>query len=109
MSGKIKVEVFGIKDQSAGGGCSCSGGCGPVKTMWEMYDEFADFLSNSNVKDRIETKFIDVLMDDLDGYESVKNAMERGYSMPLTAINGKLKFYGGISNKMVYAEIKKAM
>jgi len=28
---KFSVEVFGIKDQIAGGGCDCGGVCGPQK------------------------------------------------------------------------------
>ena len=107
MLNKIRVDVFGIKDQPIGGGCSCSGGCGPIKTMGEMYDEFVNFLSNSNLKQPIETKFIDVLMDDLSKYEVIEEAINKGYSIPLTTINGTLKFYGGIPDKVIFSEIEK--
>jgi hypothetical protein len=46
-------------------------------------------------------------MDDMEDKESVVNAMNQGYGLPLTAINGEIKFYGGISNNMIYQEIKK--
>ena len=41
MSKNIRIEVFGIKDESAGGSC-CAGGCGPgecgpAATMGELY------------------------------------------------------------------------
>lgn len=38
MAEKIIFKVFGIKDQSTGGACNCSSGCGPTKTMGEMYE-----------------------------------------------------------------------
>lgn len=109
MSYKIKVEVFGIKDQSVGGGCSCGGGCGPTNTMGEMYDELVGFLSNTNLKDCIETQFIDVLRDNLNEnkFVEVENMMNKGYRLPLTSVNGKFKFFGGISNEMIFGEIKK--
>jgi disulfide oxidoreductase YuzD len=106
MSEKIKVEIYGIKDQSSGG-CSCSGGCGPTKTMGELYKDFLSFLSKTRLKDRIDIRFIDILMDDMDKYQTVLNAMEKGYGLPLTTINDEIKFYGGINNKMIYDGIRK--
>lgn len=107
MAELIKVEVFGIKNQSCGSACSCSGGCGPSKTMEEMYQEFIQFLSRTSIKKRIDIKFVDILMDDMEGYDSVVSAMDQGYALPLTAINGEIKFYGGIANKMIYNAIRK--
>jgi hypothetical protein len=110
MSEKIVVEVFGIKDQSSGGSsdCGCAGGCcGPSKTMGKMYDEFVSFLSRSNLRQRIDIKFVDVLMDDMDRYDYAMEGMSHGYALPLTAINGNVKFYGGISHKMIYDALRK--
>lgn len=110
MSEKIIVQVFGIKDQSSGGSsdCGCSGGCcGPSKTMGRMYDEFVHFLSRSRIRQYITTQFIDVLMDDMDIYKYVVDAMSQGYELPLTAINGEVKFYGGMSSNMIYNALRK--
>jgi|LSQX01.3.fsa_nt_gb hypothetical protein len=107
MSERVIVEVFGIKDQSTACGCNCSGGCGPTKTMGELYKDFIYFLSRTKLRDRIDISFVDILMDDMDNYQSVLDAMEQGYTLPLTAINGDIKFYGGISNKMIYDSIRK--
>jgi hypothetical protein len=110
MSERIIVEVFGIKDQPSGGNsdCGCSGGCcGLSKTMGKMYDEFVSFLSRSNLRQRIDIKFVDVLMDDMDKYEYAMDGMNHGYALPLTAINGEVKFYGGISHKMIYDALRK--
>ena len=104
---KIKVEVFGVKTQAAGGGCSCDGGCGPTVTMGEMYSEFETSLKNSPVSDQIDVKFIDVFFDDLDEYKYVIDAMNKGFALPLTSVNGELKFYGGMSGQMIIDMIQK--
>lgn len=107
MTKKIKVEVFGIRNQAAGGGCSCSGGCGPTITMGEMYDTFVDYMSKSSLKENLEIKFIDVFMEDLvDNYKYIIDAMNRGFGLPLTAVNGNLKFYGGLAGEMMFDQIK---
>lgn len=110
MQDKIIVTIFGIKEQSSGGSsdCGCSGGCcGPSKTMGKMYDEFVRFLSQSNIRQRIDIKFVDVLMEDMDQYEFILDAMSQGYGLPLTAINGTVKFYGGISNRQIYNTLRR--
>lgn len=109
MAEKIIVEVFGIKDQSSGGSCNCSGGnCCPSITMRKMYDDFVDFLSRSDLRNRIDIKFIDVLRDDMDHYDHVMKAMEKGYGLPLTAINGKLRFYGGLPDRQIYRALMRS-
>lgn len=112
MSEKIIVEVFGIKDQPTGGssscGCGCHGGCcGPTKTMGQIYDEFVGILTRNNIRHHIDIKFIDVLRVDMDNYEYAMEAMDQGYELPLTAINGKIKFYGGISHKKIYGALRR--
>jgi hypothetical protein len=113
MVEKVIVEVFGIKDQPSGGSnCDCSGGsccCGPSKNMGLLYDELIDFLSGSRLRNRIDVKFIDILRDDMDPYNYVIEAMDRGYGLPFTSINGKLKFYGGISHKKVYGALMRSL
>lgn len=111
MSGKIKVEVFGIRDQAAcGGGCDCGcSDCGPQATMGEMYEQLEEFIQASDMKDMVELQFIDVIDNDMDGYADVSVAMEKGFMIPLTAINGKLRFHKGISNEMIYDAITQTL
>lgn len=114
MSSKIVIEVFGIRDQSAGGGgcgggCSCSGGCGPAPTMGEMYQDLVEFMEKSEVKDEVTLQFVDVLADNLDEHVAVKKALDTGIGLPLTAINGEPRFYGGLSTWQVFSEIKEIL
>lgn len=108
MINKIRVEVFGVRDQAAGGGCSCSGDCGPTKTMGDLYREVESHLKNSTVNNQIDMTFIDVFHDELDEYKYVIDAMNKGFGLPLTAVNGELKFFGGMSGEMIVDLIEKS-
>ncbi len=103
---KLSVTVFGLKDESVAGGCDCAGACGPTPTMGELYDGLVKFIDGSDLAGKVEMKFIDVMEEQLDGYQSVKEYMQKGYALPLTSINGEMKLYGGISNEMVYDNLK---
>lgn len=108
MSKSISIEVFGIREESTGGCCAggCgSGGCGPSKTMGEQFDELEQFLAGTELKEQIEIKFVDVMSDELEAYPSGKQALEKGLALPITVINGKARFYGGLSTKKIYTEI----
>lgn len=75
--------------------------------MGEMFEDLTIFLGKSELKDMVDLRFIDVMEDNLDGYESVKKVLDKGLGLPVTAINGKAKFYGGLSIRKIYEEIKK--
>lgn len=109
MMGKIKIEVFGIKSESPLGGCDCGGACGPtdVPTMGEMFSEFENFIKASEVKDQVVVEFVDLLEDDLTGYDHAKPVIERGYKLPLTFINKRAIYAGGIDNKKILIAVQK--
>ncbi|MDW2800164.1 hypothetical protein RZO55_21565 [Clostridium boliviensis] len=103
MPDKITIDVFGIRNQSVG----CNGGSCSSKTMGEMYDEFNYYLTKNINPKQFKTQFIDILMDNMEDYDYVIDAMNQGYRLPLTAINRELKFYGGISNRMIADSIRR--
>ncbi len=105
MSDKIKIEVFGIRNQSVG--CDCEGECAPSKSMGEMYEDLLDYLRRKQLSDHVDTKFIDIIMEDLDEYPYAEEALTKGHGLPLTAVNGKVKFFNGISNRMVFDAVNK--
>ncbi|MFZ5975694.1 MAG: hypothetical protein ACOYU3_09920 [Bacillota bacterium] len=106
---KVKIEVFGLKGQAAGGGGCGPGcgpaGCGPQLTMGEMFDILEEFIEASDIKDKVELRFIDLFEEDIDGYADVSKAISRGFMIPLTAIDGKLRFHRGISNELIYEAV----
>lgn len=68
---RIVVDVFGIHSKSVGGSSCCTGGCGLTPTMGELFDDLANFIDNSEVKNKEVLQFIDVMEDDIE-YETVK-------------------------------------
>ncbi|ABR48002.1 hypothetical protein Amet_1832 [Alkaliphilus metalliredigens QYMF] len=73
----------------------------------EMYDEVNQFLRNTDMKDKYEMAFIDVIEDDLSGYEKVKEMLDKGYQLPLTLVAGRAAFAGKVDNEKLYQILKR--
>jgi hypothetical protein len=74
--------------------------------MGELYQDLVSFIQKSELKDEVTLRFIDVMEDSLDGYDLVKGVLEKGHGLPVTAINGRPRFYGGFSIRKIYESIK---
>ena len=72
----------------------------------EMYEELNQFLQNTDMKDRFEMTFIDLMEDDLSGYEKEKEVLDKGYQLPITFVAGKPAFSGKVENEKVYEILK---
>jgi hypothetical protein len=108
----VEVEVYGIWDQApAASSCGCSGGgcVTPTQTMGEMFDSLRASLDASDIKERCSLRFIDVIKDSDSQVNQVRQQVENGYSLPLTALNGKWSFYGGISNDLFDRKIREIL
>lgn len=104
----IEIEVFGIRDEEPTGVCSCGCSCGSSsqKTMGEMYEELKRFIVQSDLVEKVEVRFLDVLEDDLSGFDTAHMMFKSGYTLPLVAIEGKVCFNGSISNSKIYEKIR---
>jgi hypothetical protein len=58
--------------------------------MGELYQESADFLAESELKDRVSLTFVDVLTDELEGHAASKQALELGASQPFDSSHQRL-------------------
>src|SRR5450756_2590214 len=99
----VEIEVYGIWDQApAASSCGCGGGgCAtPTQTMGEMFDSLRTSLDASDIKERCSLRFIDVIKDSDPQVNHVRQLVETGYSLPLTALNGNWSFYGGMSKAL---------
>jgi len=103
----VEIEVYGIWDEAPASSCGCGGGgcAAPTQTMGEMFKNLRTFLEASDLKERCSLRFIDIIKDSDPQVNQVRQQVETGYSLPLTALNGKWSFYGGISNDMFYHKI----
>ncbi len=109
MDDKVKIEIFGIKNQPAGGGCSCGGNCGPVQTIGEQYEELIQFLEGKNLSDKVDIKFIEINRENLKEYIEINKLLDEGHYLPLTFINESLKLHAFISNETIYDQIVKSL
>lgn len=106
----VQVDVFGIREESPAGACSCGGECASTaeQTMGEMYEELVRFFQESDLAPDVRLQFIDLFEDDLKGYDSAHIMFKNGFALPLVAVNGIVRFYGGISHSKIYEEVRKA-
>jgi len=110
----VEIEVYGIWDQApAASSCGCGGGgCGcatPAQTMGEMFESLRTSLDASDIKDRCSLRFIDIIKDSDAQVNQVRKMVESGYSLPLTALNGKWSFYGGMSSDLFLTKIREIL
>lgn len=123
----VFIEVFGVNRErecvhdnggSCSGGCSgcsssasCSGHstCEGNKNMFLMYKELVDYIKNTDVAKQVEIEFVDTDKIDVEKYDYLQEAFKKKFMLPIVAINETVRFYGGISNKLVYKEVEKEL
>lgn len=71
-----------------------------------MYNELNEYLQSTELKNSYDMSFVDLIEDDLAGYDFEKSIINKGYQLPITFINGKAAFSGKLDNKKVYAFIR---
>jgi hypothetical protein len=77
--------------------------------MGEMFDSLRTSLGASDIKEQCSLRFIDVIKDSDPQVNQVRHLIETGYSLPLTAMNGKWSFYGGMSNEKFYTKVRELL
>ena len=108
----VEIEVYGIWDQApAASSCGCGdGGCAtPVQTMGEMFDSLRTSLDASDLKEQCSLRFIDIIKDSDAQVNQVRQLIETGYKLPLTALNGNWSFYGGMSSDLFLTKIREIL
>jgi len=110
----VEIEVYGIWDEDpAASSCGCGGGgCGcatPAQTMGEMFESLRTSIDASGIKDKCSLRFIDILKDSDALVNQVRQLVETGYKLPLTAMNGSWSFYGGMSSDLFLTKIREIL
>jgi hypothetical protein len=134
---KIKVQIFGVKEQLLPSGCGCSnkqsgcssclkkkqssgsssgksqcGGCktNTLKTVGDAYNELEVFIGESNVKDKTILEFIDLdRVKSEEEFAKINDILNKGFEPPITVIDDIIRYYGGISNRLVYNDVKELL
>ncbi|WP_411680740.1 hypothetical protein [Clostridium thailandense] len=132
---KIKVQIFGVKNELLTGGCGCGnkqsgcsskenscdgcssknescGGCksSSGRTLEDAYNELKTFINESDVKDQTIIEFVDLNEIKLeDEFERIRNTIDKGFEPPITVVDDIIRYYGGISNRLIYNDIKELL
>lgn len=75
--------------------------------MGELFEEFKSDMLKSDLGDRMEIDFIDLMDDDVSGHEYMKPILEKGYKLPLTFINQVPAFAGALDVTKIQRAAKK--
>ncbi|MBC8061874.1 MAG: hypothetical protein H7Y18_14575 [Clostridiaceae bacterium] len=131
MEDKIKVLIYGNKESKPGenGGCGhlneagCTGcnsdkssGCGEgkcgskeKKSQGNMFLELESFIDASDIKNKVKLYFIELDNKKIGGNEEIQEIIDRGFEAPIVVIDGIVRYFGGISNLLIYNDIKELL
>lgn len=80
-------------------------------TTGELYDGLKSFLSHSDVYENTLLNFIE--LDKINSSDKeeiqVNNIINKGFTPPITVIDGIIRYYAGISNILIYKDIKELL
>ncbi|TCT17115.1 hypothetical protein EDC18_101412 [Natranaerovirga pectinivora] len=103
---KIKIDIFGIESYVLGKSCCGKTYCDKnTRTNKESYEEFLEFIGKMDIQDKVDINFIDIVKENLENYEEVKEELKEGAIIPLVYINGVLEFQEGIPSTKIYKKI----
>lgn len=74
--------------------------------MLEMFEEIKGYLVEKGIKDKVNMKFIDLMEDDLTGYEEEVKIVNQGHPLPITFIGKQPAFAGKVDNDKLYEVLK---
>lgn len=77
----------------------------------ELYNNLKKFLNNSDVSQNIILNFIEldkINLLDKEGID-VNHIIHKGFTPPITVIDGIIRYYAGISNMLIYKDVKELL
>lgn len=93
---QVKIEVYGGMN-AAGGGCSCGcSSCSPSDVRSE-YEAMKKNLLDQFGADNLTIEYIDTEAAGLSNYPAVEEVIKAGYPFPITVINDKPRWAGGMA------------
>ena len=119
---KIKVLIYGNEntDNMKKGcankktGCNSKHGCTSCgsntgSNLQESMNRLKEFIEQSDVKPFVDVEYIELCNNTYSSYSEVDELIERGFDTPITIIDGVVRYYGGISNTLIYNDIKELL
>ncbi|WP_446899694.1 hypothetical protein ACSVC9_07395 [Clostridium sp. LBM24168] len=126
----IDVNIYGCGDEALPIGCMNSkknfgcASCGDrnmckncnsqeedYQNILELCENLRRFLKSTDISENIDVNFIDLKNRGFlsDERTRVEEVIERGFNPPITVIDGIIRYYGGISNILIYKDVKELL
>ncbi|MGE5628990.1 MAG: hypothetical protein ACM3X7_12935 [Solirubrobacterales bacterium] len=115
----IEIKIYGNGNEQMGsccsktkgcsGDCGCNGGCSDSKTCIQAYNNLKSYFDASELKNNISLKFIEAEWEEMLENEELRELLKQGYSLPIIVIDGIVRYYGGISNTLVYKDVEELL
>lgn len=100
VAARVEVVVFGMSGQAQVCGCG-PGECAPAGTLREVVGQLAKVLA-SRFGPAVTVRLVDVDSREMAGFPEVEALIRAGgLRLPATALNGQLRFQGGISAPLI--------
>ncbi|KPU43844.1 hypothetical protein OXPF_25890 [Oxobacter pfennigii] len=98
MNGTVKIDVFGVaRDPQT-----------KLNSLaLKKYFSLVNYLEGSDVINNVDLHFIDTTETDMNNYPAVKNAIQQGRPLPITAVDGVVEYYGDIPYETIYQHVKR--
>lgn len=106
---EIEVLVFGgrLLPAAAAAGCGPSSCCGPEVSMDKQAGDLKYALVDK-FGETIKFRYIDVASDEMKDYPEIRQILNRVH-LPLTVIDGKPRFHGGLSFEKISSAISELL
>ncbi len=135
MKDKIKILIYGNKLSliATGGNCghsekdcgNCSScnkegssgcsGCGDkekdnkIKNWGDAFLDLENYFKVNDLKDSVEIEFIELEAGKIGANQDIEEVIERGFEPPITVIDGIIRYFGAISNVLIYNDVKELL
>ncbi|NLZ49689.1 MAG: hypothetical protein GX895_13110 [Clostridiales bacterium] len=94
------------KSATIGGCAGCSSSSKASKTVGQQYQELIEYINNSDIKEKVRLEFYDLKKINVLDYDDIRILTELDYEAPFVVIDGIVRYYGGISNYLIYKDVK---
>lgn len=109
MYPRADIIIFGLWDGVSGSTENYEKGKESVRSAAAgvQFNELVRFLSQSDVAQDVDIKFVDLMVDDPGSYAyMVRKLLNSGFRLPIVMINERIRYTGNIPVYSIYNEVK---
>lgn len=107
MMAQVDVVVFGTAAPGSGCGCCSTACCDSEQSMEKSAGELMGSLIE-RFGEVIRFRYVDVMSKEMKDYPEIQKILNR-VNLPLTVINGKPRFHGGLSLEKIAGAVSELL